>query len=585
MRHNLRYRWIVVAVVMLASLWYLWPTIRVYTMDEAAQEALQREDPAAWDRLQERSIKLGLDLQGGMQLVLELDQSERAFSGEEQIDAIDRALEIIRNRIDQFGVTEPLIQKVGDDRIIVELAGIQDEERAKDLVQRTAFLEFQIVADAEDTTERIDEIDELLAGTAAPARADTTAAAGDTVAASDTTAADPAATADTTNVVAADTPAGQDLGDLLGDAGEPLDAEPGQDAPLGDRPLSSAMTAQQLSQDQIQLYVDETRVDEVRGLLEDPAAAGVLREDEEWLWGTTRTFGDGRTYRELYLVEREASMTGGAVATAAATFDPQNPSLPIVTLDLTDEGAETFARITGQHVDERMAIVLDEVVRMAPNINQRITGGMARIEGFDSIEEARDIGIVLRAGALPAPLQIIEERTVGPSLGADSVEAGRNAGFLGLLVVIGFMVFYYRGSGVVADIALAANIVLIMAALAGFGATLTLPGIAGLILTVGMAVDANVLIFERIREELALGKTVRAAIDAGYDRAFVTILDAQITTLIAAAVLFQFGTGPIQGFAVVLSIGIISSIFTAVFLTRTIFETWVRRRPVTTLSI
>ncbi|HKY60179.1 MAG TPA: protein translocase subunit SecD, partial [Gemmatimonadota bacterium] len=229
--------------------------------------------------------------------------------------------------------------------------------------------------------------------------------------------------------------------------------------------------------------------------------------------------------------------------------------------------------------------VLDEVVRMAPNIRQRITGGNAQIEGFDSVEEARDIAIVLRAGALPAPLEIIEERTVGPSLGSDSIESGRRAGLLGILAVAVFMVIYYRASGLVADLALAINIVLIMAALAGFGATLTLPGIAGLILTVGMAVDANVLVFERVREELAIGKSVRAALDAGYERAFVTILDAQITTLIAAAVLFQFGTGPIKGFAVVLTIGIITSIFTAVFVTRTFFETWTHRSAARSLSI
>jgi preprotein translocase subunit SecD len=278
-------------------------------------------------------------------------------------------------------------------------------------------------------------------------------------------------------------------------------------------------------------------------------------------------------------------MSGEAIATAAAGFDPQQMNQPIVTLRMTDEGASRFADVTGRHVGERMAIVLDGIVRMAPNIRQRITGGNAQIEGFDSVEEARDIAIVLRAGALPAPLEIIEERTVGPSLGADSIAAGWRSGWLGLLAVGLLIVFYYRMSGLVANIGLALNFVLILAALGAFGATLTLPGIAGLLLTVGMSVDANVLVFERVREELALGKSVRAAIDVGYDRALVTILDSQITTLIAAAVLFQFGTGPIKGFAVVLTIGIISSIFTAVFVTRTIFETWTRRSAPHSLSI
>ncbi|HUP20165.1 MAG TPA: protein translocase subunit SecD [Gemmatimonadota bacterium] len=590
MRHDLRIRWIVVAAFMLAALWYLWPTFRLYSMAPAERAEMEREDPAGWESLRGRAIQLGLDLQGGMHLVLELDESERAFTGEERTDAVDRALEIIRNRVDQFGVAEPLIQKVGAERIIVELPGIQDEERAKELVQRTAYLEFQIVADADETTEAVRELDEVLAGAAAPdtagqAAPDTTGGAG----ATDTTAADTAAdttAADTTaaDTTAADTPTG-DLGDLLGEGAQPLDTADQPSPTLGEEPLSSLLTAQQISQDDIQLYVEERQVAAVRAMLENPAAVEAIDEEWEWLWGTSRTFEDGRTYRELYLVEREAGMTGEAIATAAATYDPQNPTMPIVTLDLTSEGGETFSRVTGQHVNERMAIVLDEVVRMAPNINQRITGGQARIEGFDSIEEARDIAIVLRAGALPAPLDIIEERTVGPSLGADSIERGWKAGLLGLIVVVAFMVFYYRGAGLVANVALALNIALILAALAAFGATLTLPGIAGLILTVGMAVDANVLVFERIREELDLGKTVRASIDAGYDRAFVTILDAQITTLIAAAVLFQFGTGPIKGFAVVLSVGIISSIFTAVFVTRTIFETWARSRPATKLSI
>ena len=278
-------------------------------------------------------------------------------------------------------------------------------------------------------------------------------------------------------------------------------------------------------------------------------------------------------------------MTGEAVATASAGFDTQFTNQPIVSLDLTSDGAGLFADITRAHVNERLAIVLDGVVRMAPNINQPIANGQARIEGFESVEEARDIAIVLRAGALPAPLRIIEERTVGPSLGADSIQSAKIAGLLGIIGVVAFMVFYYRGSGVVADIALVLNLVLILAALSAFGAALTLPGIAGLILTIGMAVDANVLVFERVREELALGKTVRAALDTGFDRALVTILDSQITTLIAAAVLFQFGTGPIQGFAVVLSIGIVSSIFTAVFVTRTIFLTWLSRFPAKRLSI
>ncbi|MGH7564105.1 MAG: protein translocase subunit SecD [Gemmatimonadota bacterium] len=577
MRHNLKLRWAIVAIAVLASAWYLWPTLRLYSMSAEERQALQESDPAGWDRLKERSIQLGLDLQGGMHLVLEIDESERSFTDDERRDAIDRALEIIRNRVDQFGVAEPLIQKVGDERIIVELPGIQDEERAKELVQRTAFLEFQMVVDGRELTDRLRDIDTALAGrppTTAATPADTRPP--DTLAAGD---------ADTAAVAAQDTSGATTLGEFLGQE-EPPGAAVGEVPADDEAPLSSFLQTEAVGADAFNLLVDETDVARVRELLQDPAAQQVIGDGYEWLWsGEPQTFADGRSYERLYLVEREAELTGEIIATAAAGFDPQMMNQSIVSLSMTGEGASTFADVTGRHVGDRMAIVLDEVVRMAPNIRQRITGGNAQIEGFVSVEEARDIAIVLRAGALPAPLEILEERTVGPSLGADSIESGRRAGWMGLLAVLALIVFYYRASGMVANVGLSLNLALIMAALAGFGATLTLPGIAGLILTVGMSVDANVLVFERVREELALGKSVRAAIDAGYDRALVTILDSQITTLIAAVVLFQFGTGPIKGFAVVLTIGIISSIFTAVFVTRTIFETWTRRAAAQSLSI
>ena len=587
MRHDLRIRWGIVAASLLAAAWYLWPTVRLYSMSPAAREELRETDPAAWDRLRSRAIQLGLDLQGGMHLVLELDERERSFDEEERRDAIDRALEIIRNRVDQFGVSEPLIQKVGDERIIVELPGIQDQERAKELVQRTAFLEFQMVIDGRELTDRLRDVDAALAGRALTDEpADSIATPTETAGSSDTAGADsPAGTvdaADTASGAAQDTAGSTSLGEFLGQT----EAGPGAAAAGGDTPLSSRLQTEAVGGEAFNLLVDETEVERVRTLLEDPAAVQAIGTGHEWLWsGEPTAFADGRSYRRLYLVEKDAEMSGEAIATAAAGFDPQQMNQPIVTLRMTDEGASRFADVTGRHVGERMAIVLDGIVRMAPNIRQRITGGNAQIEGFDSVEEARDIAIVLRAGALPAPLEIIEERTVGPSLGADSIAAGWRAGWLGLLAVGLLIILYYRVSGVVANVGLALNLILILAALGAFGATLTLPGIAGLLLTVGMSVDANVLVFERVREELALGKSVRAAIDVGYDRALVTILDSQITTLIAAAVLFQFGTGPIRGFAVVLTIGIISSIFTAVFVTRTIFETWTRRSAPHSLSI
>lgn len=576
MRRRLNLRWAIVAAAVLAALWYLYPTYRFYAMTVEEREELRQADPVEFEELQGRAIKLGLDLQGGMHLELELDESERAFTGEERQDAIDRALEIIRNRVDQFGVSEPLIQKVGDERIIVELPGLQDRERAKDLVQQAAFLEFKIAAADEILNENLEAIDRALAGrTLGDAGTDEPSAAPpDTSAVPDTTGADE--------------PESRPLGEFLGesDTAGAGGEQSGQEA-LGERPLSALLSTQPTGvAGHSTYYVEERLVPRVRQMLDTDAAREATDDDHEWLWsGISATFADGRQYRALYLVERDVELTGERLSTASASFDPLQPTVPIVNFELDPEGASEFGRITGAHVNERLAIVLDNVIRMAPNIRQRISGGSGRIEGFDSVEEARDLAIVLRAGALPAPLQIIEERTVGPSLGAESIRQGRNAFILGLLAVAVFMVFYYRASGLVANVALALNIFLIMAALAAFGATLTLPGIAGLILTVGMAVDANVLVFERVREELDIGKSVRAAIDAGYDRALVTILDAQITTLIAAAVLFQFGTGPVKGFAVVLSVGIVSSIFTAVFVTRTVFETWSQNRPAERLSI
>ena len=574
MRRNIQIRWLIVGLTILASAWFLWPTYRYYTMSPDERAALQERDPGAWDRLAKGAIQLGLDLQGGMHLELELDETKSSFTGDEQRDAIDRALEIIRNRVDQFGVAEPLIQKVGNDRIIVELPGIQDEERAKELVQQAAYLEFQLVVDGQDAIDQIRAVDAALAGR--DVRAPVAPEAGaDTTAVPDTTAA------------AADTAEAQSLEELTGvDEAAPDTAGVAELAGGGDRPLSSLLQTIPRGNDQNDFLVPENRVADVEAMLADSAARLALNPDYEWLWsGEAETFSDGRSYRSLYIVHAEPLMTGEAVATASAGFDTQFTSQPIVSLDLTDDGAQLFADVTRAHVNERLAIVLDGVVRMAPNINQPIANGQARIEGFEAVEEARDIAIVLRAGALPAPLRIIEERTVDPSLGADSIDSAKIAGLLGVIGVVAFMIFYYRGSGLVADVALVLNVVLILAALAAFGATLTLPGIAGLILTIGMAVDANVLVFERVREELALGKTVRAALDTGFDRALVTILDSQITTLIAGVVLFQFGTGPIKGFAVVLVIGIVSSIFTAVFVTRTIFLEWLQRFSPTRLSI
>ncbi len=368
--------------------------------------------------------------------------------------AVDQALETIRNRIDQFGVSEPDIRPQEGNRILVQLPGIKDPKRAMELIGKTALLEFKLV-DEENSVE------EALKG----------------------------------------------------------------NMPPGDEIL-------------YEISIDRKT---------------------------------GRQNRIPYLLKKRTLLTGEYITDARVQIDSRYNE-PYVSLSFDARGARLFEQITGQNIKKRLAIVLDKNVNSAPVIQDRISGGKAQITGRFTTDEARDLSIVLRAGALPAPVEIIEERTVGPSLGKDSIDKGFKSMLIGGAIVIAFMVVYYGLAGFIADLALVLNIFFIMAGLAFFGATLTLPGIAGIILTIGMSVDANVLIFERIREELRLGKTPRSSIEGGYGKALVTILDAQITTLIAALVLFQFGTGPIRGFAVTLSIGIIASLFTAIFVTRIIFD-------------
>jgi preprotein translocase subunit SecD len=522
---NLSWRLIIIAAVILAAVIYVIPTFR----------------PGIWPH---KKISLGLDLQGGMHLVLEVEadkaventiermsqemremlrkerirtvslerfdsvkldvkvadedsarfddlldkefhdlrivsRSDKAGVREVVLDlpekeadhirqlAVAQALETIRNRIDQFGVSEPDIRIQGERRIQVQLPGIKDTQRAKDLIGKTALLEFKLVDETHD-------VEAALKG----------------------------------NI-----PAGSQI-----------------------------------------LY--ETK--------EDPATHHIRKIP--------------------FLVKKRTSLTGAYLTDAKVQIDSQYNE-PYVSIAFDKKGARLFERITEENVKKRLAIVLDDNIYSAPVIQEKIAGGEARITGSFTTEEARDLAIVLRAGALPAPVQILEERTVGPSLGTDSIRMGLLSMCVGGLLVVLFMVLYYKVSGIVADFALILNILLIAGGLAGFGATLTLPGIAGIILTIGMAVDANVLIFERIREEMALGKTPRAAVDTGYERATLTILDANVTTLIAALVLFQFGTGPVKGFAVTLSLGVVASMFTALILTRVIFDYFLISRKVRTISI
>ncbi len=507
-----------VLVVTALSLWSLWPSYQFYALTPAQRQALE---PAKLAKLRKQAIHLGLDLQGGLQLLLEVDKSK--LSAAEAKDAVERAREIINNRIDQFGVAEPLIQIEGTDRITVQLPGLTDRSRAIDLIGKTALLEFKLVRSAEEQRVLFQRLDSWLASRGISGTSDTA---------------------------------------------------------LARTPLSGLMLDQGFFRD-----VD---VPNVQRLLATPGLDSLIQGDTEVLWGSENEAHVGVTGRSLYVLKKTSEMTGGSVASAEAQvgLDQTNPGAWGVSMKMTPRGRADFARVTGNYVGKQLAIILDGVVQSAPFIRDRIPSGDASITGGSiDVNTARDLAIVLRAGALPAPVRILEERTVGPSLGADSIHEGLTAALIGTLMVVAFMAIYYQLSGLVAIAALTLNLLYLIAAMAYFGATLTLPGIAGIVLTVGMAVDTNVLIFERVREELRHGKSIHESVRNGYDRAFRTIFDAHSTTLISALFLFQFGTGPIKGFAVTLSIGLLANLFTAVLFTRMIYDLWLGRGKVERLSI
>ena len=642
MSKNLIPRYIIIGIVLAWALVTLWPSVKYQQLSPEDIEDMR--EAGTLETLENKIIKLGLDLKGGIYIVLEVDlptlvttlainkdakfertvndvrntlteNPQREFftvftekisenglrlpryydvdygakaedilnSIQEQADdAINRVLEILQNRVDQFGVSEPTIQKQGNRRIIVELAGIQDSERARTLLQSTAQLEFFLVKSPEVTNDILSQIDKVVKG---DEELEALAAAVD---------GEQGQTEDGELAVSNDQTIS--ISELFGKDGlSSEDAESGDTAVVVDqnifqeRPFSSMLRAlgNNIAVPEKNLYAIKKIINKPE--VQDKLALGngrFLFAPEAESFTTNSGLEEPLVY--MYYLEHDADLTGGVIEEANATIGGQGTSAvgqPIVLLDMNSEGARTWSRITGANIGRRIAIVLDKKVHMAPSIRTKITDGGTMIEGFANMDEAKDIAIVLRAGALPAPVKIIEERIVGPSLGADSVKRGTYSVLLGLALILVFLLVYYKLSGVIADFALIWNILLVLAVLASLGATLTLPGIAALILTVGMSVDANVIIFERIREESRKGKTPRTAIDSGYARALTTIIDANVTTLVAALVLYQFGTGPIRGFATVLFWGIMISMFTAIFVTRTIFNSFAERRGLKKLSI
>jgi len=499
---------------------------------------------------------------------------------EQTDDAINRVLEILQNRVDQFGVSEPTIQKQGNRRIIVELAGIQDSDRARALLQSTAQLEFCLVKSPEVTNDILSQIDNLIKDNeqletlVASINENYETEDDNQLGVSDDK------TVSISELFGEDTETSTDSSDTSVVVDQNIFQE---------RPFSSLLRAlgNNIAVPEKNLYTVKKIINkqEIQNKLALGNGQFLFAPDAE-NFSTNEGLDEKLVY--MYYLEKDADLTGGVIEEANATIGGQGTSAmgqPIVLLDMNSEGSRTWSRITGANIGRRIAIVLDKKVHMAPSIQTKISDGGTMIEGFAGMDEAKDIAIVLRAGALPAPVNIIEERIIGPSLGADSVRRGTKSVLFGLALIIVFMFVYYKLSGSIANFALIWNILLVLSVLASLGATLTLPGIAALILTVGMSIDANVIIFERIREELRKGKSVRSAVDGGYSRALTTIIDANVTTLIAALVLYQFGTGPIRGFATVLFWGIVISMFTAIFVTRTIFNSFVDRKGLKKLSI
>ena len=576
-----RWRIILVIVVVLAAIYLLIPSIRFAALSDEAKAS----DPALASKLQRKSINLGLDLRGGMHLVMEIDRSK--LPPDYSRNPIDEALEIIRNRVDQFGVSEPVIQKEGADRIVVELPGLADPERAKEIIGKTAILEFKLLDTEEAVKNFIKAVDDTL--TKYPEIIDAAEAGeefipeekGTTLAVVESTAAETPKDTLAENEEKKDTTVGK-AGELFGEKDTAL-------AGLGEEEVGGYAFSALVEPYKEEILIPRMNYQTVKRLLEHPKVKACIPPGDELHWANEFEEMRGEDVMRLYITKKRAEVTGTYLRSAnfgfASPSDPKAAGQPVVNLTFNRKGAAIFSAVTGANVNKRLAIILDGKIHSAPVIQTRIRDGRARITGIRKVEEARDLSIVLRAGNLPAPLTIIEERTIGPALGQDSIKRGIFATILGGILIFFFMIIYYRLSGIIAVIALILNLFLLLAAMAGLHATLTLPGIAGIILTMGMAVDANVLIFERIREELRTGKTVRASIDAGYSRAFRTILDANFTTLISAIILYYFGTGPVKGFAITLSFGIIISMFTAIIVTRMIFAVVTEAGRAKSLSI
>jgi SecD/SecF fusion protein len=543
-----------IVIAILVSFVLLYPTVEFYSQD---REALKIDNPKDFYSLKKKALRLGLDLQGGVHIVLQVKDPR---SGTVSADIQDQVLEKIRIRVDKYGIAEPEIVKSGTDQIVVDLPGFTDIDTARTLIGSTAQLQFHLLRSPEECQSLLQAIDSVLAMKLSEPEEEPELAEAGAVPEPDTTE--------------------EAITSLFGE--EPTDT--GQEVLdeedfAKSNPFSAILDRWNGSWWEITME----NFYQAQRYLEMPEIREIIPSNYKLAWGTRPVKGGDRQFQSLYVLNSNIEMTGESLVSARETYDQLRQ--PVVNFELDADGARRFSRVTGQHIEDHLAIVIDDRVESAPVIQSRISkNGQITMGGDATINDAYLLAVLLKAGALPADVEILQSTVVGPALGQDSINRGKQASVIGLILVIVFMAIYYKVSGLIADIALSLNILFVLAfmVIPGVNATLTMPGIAGLILTVGITVDSNVLIFERIREELRTGKTIRAAIDAGYDRALLTIIDSHVTTLITALFLFIFGSGPIRGFAVTLSVGVFLSLFTALFITKVIFD---MRKKYKSLSI
>ncbi len=569
-------RELIILLVIVLSAYTVWPSIQVHTKKGEEKQTFLKENP----KVGAKSINFGLDLAGGTAITLEIDKSN--VKGDDIKDIQEQSLEIIRNRVDQYGLSEPQISPSGDDRILVELAGV-DDSTAKALVGSTAKLEFKILAEAEKFNTVTTLLNQYLTRQTTDVASDSTVADS---AAADSTVAKVDSAKDTAKALSDE--------ELLGGSVQTAKAEDSTVSDSAAETVPASEVGKAFSDYYLQFgnggFIAEENIEKVKKILELEGVKKLIPRDVAFAFGSglEKINRDSPVKaKRLYLLKRRAEMGGDDIVDARPerVADGVSAGEVAVKLRFGGIGPKKFSAVTAANINKQMAIVLDNQVISAPVIKDRIPNGDAQITGLDDMAEANRLAVVLRAGALKAPMKIIESRSVGATLGEENISQGFGSGAIGLIICLLFMVAYYRLGGFIASLGMIINTLVTAAVMSLFNATLTLPGIAGFILVVGMSLDANVIIYERIREELKNGLTARAAVAKGYERAFTAILDSNLTTVLTGLILYKIGTGSVKGFGLTLTIGILTSLFCAITVTRAVLDWKLAKRDATTLSI